>query len=183
MARLLRSGERRGSATLFRLLPQGGEQRLEAHARVRYSLLDLEGGDRVGQPAREFPPEGVTDTKFYLDGRSRTLTPDAPAHESPVAYDATSELARVSFVLDFDEETVLVGYPKAKLWVEAGDADDMDLFVLVQKLDAYGSHLQQSTVPNRGALMHDLTERSASVFRYKAPTAGCECPPAISTKR
>jgi hypothetical protein len=139
----------------------------ELTPRVRYSLLDLEGGDRVGQPANEFPPEGVTYTKFYLDGRARTLTSDAPSRESAVAYDATSELPWASFLLDFNEETVLVGYPKVKLWMEAEGADDMDLFVLVQKLDAYGSQLQQFTVPNRGAMMHDLTERSASIFRYK----------------
>jgi hypothetical protein len=67
----------------------------------------------------------------------------------------------------FDQETVLVGYPKAHLWVEAQGADDMDLFVLLQKLDAYGTLLQQFTVPNQGAMMQDLTERGASVLRYK----------------
>lgn len=61
----------------------------------------------------------------------------------------------------------LLKVAKAHLWVEAKGADDMDLFVLVQKLDAQGSHLQQFTVPNHGALMQDLTERGASVLRYK----------------
>jgi hypothetical protein len=43
----------------------------------------------------------------------------------------------------------------------------MDLFVLVQKLDRNGTPLQQFTVPNHGALLQDLTERGASVLRYK----------------
>ena len=43
---------------------------------------------------------------------------------------------------------MMVGYPKARLWVEAEGADDMDLFVLVQKLDANGTPLQQFNVPN-----------------------------------
>ena len=43
----------------------------------------------------------------------------------------------------------------------------MDLFVLIQKLDARGNHLQQFNVPNQGALMQDATERSGSVLRYK----------------
>jgi predicted acyl esterase len=43
----------------------------------------------------------------------------------------------------------------------------MDVFVLLQKLDAHGTPLQQFTVPNRGALVQDLTERGASVLRYK----------------
>ena len=43
----------------------------------------------------------------------------------------------------------------------------MDLFILVQKLDRHGTPLQQFNVPNQGAVMHDLTERGASVLRYK----------------
>jgi predicted acyl esterase len=61
----------------------------------------------------------------------------------------------------------MVGYPKARLWVECDGADDMDLLVLVQKLDCNGTPLQQFTVPDHGALMQDLTERGASVLRYK----------------
>ncbi|MFC7815774.1 CocE/NonD family hydrolase C-terminal non-catalytic domain-containing protein [Streptomyces sp. NPDC057367] len=67
----------------------------------------------------------------------------------------------------FGQETKLVGHPKAHLWVEAKGSDDMDLFILVQKLDAYGTPLQQFTVPNQGALIQDVTERSASILRYE----------------
>jgi len=73
----------------------------------------------------------------------------------------------VSFVTRFDQETVLVGYPKARLWVEARDADDMDLFVLAQKLDAYGTPLSQFTTPNQSAMIHDVTDRGATILRYK----------------
>jgi len=73
----------------------------------------------------------------------------------------------VSFLTRFDEETVLVGYPKAHLFVEARDADDMDIFVLVQKLDAHGTPLQAFTVPNHSAMLHDVTDHGATVLRYK----------------
>ncbi len=43
----------------------------------------------------------------------------------------------------------------------------MDLFFLMQKLDAQGSALQHFTVPNQGPRMQDLTERGASILRYK----------------
>ena len=62
---------------------------------------------------------------------------------------------------------MLVGYPKAHLWVEAAGSDDMDLFVLIQKLDAQGSHLSQFTVANQSARMQDLTEDGCSILRYK----------------
>ena len=135
--------------------------------RVRYSLLDLEGGDQVAIGATQFPPEGVTSTKFYLNADARTLGPDAPAREATARYVVGANPGAVSFLCRFEQETVLVGYPKAHLWVEAEGADDMDLFVLVQKLDAHGTPLAQFTVPNQSARLHDVTEHGASILRYR----------------
>lgn len=139
----------------------------ELTPRVRYSVLDLEGGDQVNLPADQFPPKDVASTKYYLDGRSRELSVEAPTDEVPVAYLVSSNPNAVSFITRFEQETVMVGYPKAHLWVEARDSDDMDLFVLVQKLDSYGTPLQQFTVPNQGAMAHDLTDHGATILRYK----------------
>jgi uncharacterized protein len=139
----------------------------ESTARVRYSILDFEGGDQVGVTADEFPPREVAPTKYYLDGRSRTLTTEAPTDEIATDYAVDSTPNAVSFIVRFDEKTVMVGYPKAHLCVEARGADDMDLFVLVQKLDAHGTPLQQFTVPNHNARIHDLTDHGASILRYK----------------
>ncbi len=146
---------------------KGEENGWEETPRVRYALLDLEGGDRLNLPATDFPPEGVTNTRYFLHGRSRTLSTEAPKEEVAASYDSTSEPGLVSFILSFEEETVMVGYPKLQLWVEAEGADDMDLFVIVQKLNAQGVPLQQFNAPNHGAIMQDITERGASVLRYK----------------
>jgi hypothetical protein len=43
----------------------------------------------------------------------------------------------------------------------------MDLFVLAQKLDAYGTPLSQFTTPNQSAMIHDVTDRGATILRYK----------------
>ncbi|SNY37116.1 CocE/NonD family hydrolase [Paractinoplanes atraurantiacus] len=146
---------------------KGEDNGWEQTPRVRYSILDLQGGDQVNVPADEFPPARAVSTKYYLDGRTRTLATSVPEQEHSAAYDIGANPDAVSFVVRFDQETVLAGYPKAHLWVEARGADDMDLFVLVQKLDAYGTPLQQFTVPNQGAPAQDLTERGASILRYK----------------
>ncbi|MEU6444596.1 CocE/NonD family hydrolase [Streptomyces sp. NPDC047046] len=146
---------------------KGADNGWEQTPRVRYSVLDLEGGDRINVPATRFPPTGVTSTKYYLDGRSRTLATTVPTAEATAGYVVGANPDTVSFVTRFDRETLLVGYPKARLWVEADGCDDMDLFVLVQKLDAYGTPLQEFTVPNQGALIQDVTERGASILRYK----------------
>ncbi len=139
----------------------------ESTPRVRYSVLDLEGGGQVGLAAEEFPPREAVSTKYYLDARLRTLSTEAPTDAAEAVYDVDANPNAVSFIARFDRETVMVGYPKARLWVEARGADDMDLFVLVQKLDAYGTPLQQFTVPNQNARIHDLTDHGASILRYK----------------
>lgn len=139
----------------------------ETTPRVRYSVLDLEGGDQVGIAAEAFPPRDVRSTRFFLDGDSRTLTTQAPSVAASARYDVAANPDAVSFLVRFDEETTMVGYPKAHLWVEARDADDMDLFVLVQKLDAYGTPLQAFTAANQGAMAHDLTDHGATILRYK----------------
>lgn len=139
----------------------------EMTPRVRYSILDLKGGDLINQPADEFPPIGVSCQKYYLNGKSRNMTPHTISQEVAVTYDTLTDPGLVSFTIQFDKKTIMTGYPKAHLWVEAKDADDMDIFVLIQKLDSYGSHLQQFLVPNQGAIMQDLTENGGSVLRYK----------------
>jgi predicted acyl esterase len=139
----------------------------ETTPRVRYAVHDFQGGDQVNVVADSFPPENVTPTKFYLDGRTRELSTKAPFVEAPAAYDAESSANAVSFIARFDQETVIAGYPKARLRVEARGSDDMDLFVLIQKLDAQGTPLQQFTVPNHNARVHDLTDHGATVLRYK----------------
>lgn len=90
-----------------------------------------------------------------------------PDGEATAGCDVAATPDLVSFVTRFDQETTLVGYPKAHLWVEADGSDDMDLFVLVQKLDAYGTPLQAFTALNRGAVAQDVTERGGSILRYK----------------
>jgi predicted acyl esterase len=139
----------------------------EATPHVRYSVHDFQGGDQVNVPADAFPPKEAVSTKLYLDGAVRILNPAAPASEVPAMYDVGVNPDVVSFITRFDKETVMVGYPKANLWVEARGADDMDLFVLIQKLDRFGSPLQQFTAHNQSARIHDLTDHGATVLRYK----------------
>jgi len=136
---------------------------------VRYSLHDFKGTDRINQIADQFPPAGVTYQKFYLDGRFRRLIPEIIAADVPVTFDTQIYPAFASFMVGFSQETIIVGYPKVHLWVEAKNADDMELFVMVQKLDQFGNHLQQIVVPNKGAIIQDFTANGASIIKYKGP--------------
>lgn len=146
---------------------KGADNGWEQTPPVRYSLLDLAGGDQVAVAAETFPPANVASTKYFLDGRTRALIPTRPEQGATATYAVEAITDLVSFITRFDQETVMVGYPKAHLWVEARGADDMDLFILVQKLDEFGTPLQQFTAPNQSAMIHDVTERGGSILRYK----------------
>lgn len=146
---------------------KGEQNGWEETPRVRYALLDLEGGDRTNVAASEFPPADFTTVAWYLDGASSTLAAQAPAEAVAVSYDAVEERNGVSFTLTFDAETEIVGYPKAAFWVEADGSDDMDIFVLLQKLNAAGEVLEQFTVPNQGPIIDNLTREGSSILKYK----------------
>ena len=146
---------------------KGEDNGWETTPRVRYSVLDLEGGDVTNIPADQFPPADAEYTRFFLDGASHSLTTEAPAADVPASYDSESDADAAVFTLTFDTETELVGYPKAHLFVSSEDADDMDIFVLAQKLNAAGEVLEQFNVPNHGPAIDGLTKGGAAILKYK----------------
>lgn len=156
-----------GRRRFFDYFLKGINNGWEQIPRVRYSLLDMEGSDIINQPANEFPPVDVRYHKYYLEGSTRTLVPNAPSQEAKAIYDTETDPGMASFITRFNRKTVIIGYPKVHLWVEADGSDDMDLFILIQKLDVHGNQLSQFIIPNQGAMMQDLTERGGSVLRYK----------------
>lgn len=106
---------------------------------VRLSTLDPGGLDTVNRPEKEWPLARTRYTKIYLDAASSSMSDQPVAASSSTSYDG--ETGHAEFIFRFDRETELTGYLKLKLWVEAAGADDMDLFVYVQKLDRAGRFL------------------------------------------
>ncbi|MCP5328944.1 MAG: CocE/NonD family hydrolase [Steroidobacteraceae bacterium] len=145
---------------------KGVDNGWEATPRVRYALMDLEGGDRVNLPAAAFPPEDAVATRLYLDAGTGTLCLGSPP-AAVASYDATSESDLAVFTIRVQSPTAFVGYPKLRLWVEAEGHDDMDLFVFLEKLDAEGKRLEQFNVPNHGPQMQALTRNGAAILKYK----------------
>lgn len=102
--------------------------------------LEVREGIDVGEErAEEQWPLARTEYRpLYLDASSASLSRVPVADESATTYDATSAEGQASFAYTFPEDTELTGYFKLKLWVEAQDADDLDLFASVQKFDTAG---------------------------------------------
>jgi len=127
----------------------------ESTPRIRLSILDPGGSDEVDRPEDDFPPAGTEYRRLYLEagaGASQgLLTPESSSVETSARYAADDE-GQAVFTLTFDRDTEICGHLKLRLWVEAGGADDMDLFVKVRKLDRRGRLLFSPTIPVPKAL-------------------------------
>jgi predicted acyl esterase len=84
----------------------------------------------------EWPLAHTVAHRLYLNARDGSLG-DAPApEEASVTYDSRGGGA--TFTFRFDRDTELTGGMRLHLWIAAEDADDADLFVGIDKLDAAG---------------------------------------------
>jgi uncharacterized protein len=87
----------------------------------------------------EYPPARTHFRKLFLDATRGKLL-DAPASQSGAArYEMKGATTRAVFDYSFEHDTELTGHMKLRLWVEAAGADDMDLFVAIQKLERDGT--------------------------------------------
>lgn len=126
---------------------KGIKNNWEETPRVRLSVLDPGGIGQVNRPENEWPLARTQYQKLFLDASTGTLSPDPVTQESLTHYRADDNKGQAVFTIRFDKDTELTGYIKLRLWVEADGADDMDLFALVQKLDAQGDPLTAPTIP------------------------------------
>jgi predicted acyl esterase len=113
---------------------KGIDNEVERWPRVRLEVRERFYEGEVRDES-EWPLARTRYEKRYVDASSKTLVSSPVAAESEVRYPAEGG---AEFAYHFAETTELVGPMKLKLWVEAEGADDMDLFVGVQKLDRDG---------------------------------------------
>lgn len=104
-------------------------------------LLEVRERVNVGEmrAEKEWPLARTQYRKLYLDASEGALRDTPVPTESDVRYDATSATGRATFDHTFKVETELTGHMKLKLTVSALSAEDMDLFVAIQKLDETGT--------------------------------------------
>ncbi|MBL8552151.1 MAG: CocE/NonD family hydrolase [Hyphomonadaceae bacterium] len=111
-----------------------GEETLD-WPKVRIEVRERYG---VGQwrNEREWPLARTEYTLLHLDAASGALSRSRVAEEAQASYNSEAG-GYAHFDIRFGEDTELTGHAKLKLWVE-GEAEDMDLFVSLEKLDAGG---------------------------------------------
>jgi uncharacterized protein len=108
--------------------------------RVRYQVRDRAHA-ASWQTAADWPIPGTAYQPLFLDAAAGTLAGSRPSAVATVSYDseqAGQGRGRATFDVRFDSATEVVGAMKLRVWMSAPDADDLDVFVAVQKLDGYG---------------------------------------------
>jgi predicted acyl esterase len=87
--------------------------------------------------ADDWPIASVRPTRLYLRASTLGLHREPVEEESRVQYRSTGEKenVRATFSLRFDDTTELTGSMRLKLWVSTSEGDDLDLFVVIRKLD------------------------------------------------
>lgn len=122
---------------------KGIENDWKSNPRVRLEVREkfYQGQNRF---ENEWPIARTEYTELYLNGHEMTLHPTSCEKETVLSYQAQpgqTENNELRFTIKFKEDTELTGHMKLKLWVSADDADDMDLFVGIKKLDRWGKEV------------------------------------------
>jgi predicted acyl esterase len=90
---------------------------------------------------REWPLSRTMFRPLFLDAANGRLSCTAPKSGAAVSYDPTTADGRAVFDYRFEEDAEVIGHMKLRLWVQAVGAEDMDLFVAVEKLDPRGGRV------------------------------------------
>jgi uncharacterized protein len=98
-------------------------------------------GEGTVRAEQEWPPARTKYTKLFLDAGRGSLDWTLPADEHVATYDGAASgpgAHRAEFEVAFDRPVDLVGHMKATLYMSA-EAEDMDIFLAVWKIDAAGN--------------------------------------------
>jgi uncharacterized protein len=115
----------------------------------------------------------VYDT-LYLNSASGKLQPNPPEAEAVASYQSDSwEDDGVYFTHTFDKYTELCGFSKAKLFMSCQELDDMDVYVILRKLDRDGEALLNMNIPlshQKPGVRADDIPRDDNNYWYVGPS-------------
>lgn len=154
---------------------KGIENDWESTPRVRMSVLKYGEKEPLANVVEEdFPLPRTNYRKAYLTADG-ALSLDQPAPTSGlVSYDSEDPKDTVTFTYKFSERTQIVGMPKAVLWMRNDDFDDMDVFIVLNKLSASGERLLNLNIPWTNLPVKKIADipedKRTEVILYQGPT-------------
>ncbi len=129
--------------TFFDHFLKGIDNNLKEWPKVSYELREK---NFVGEmlSGDTWPLRSTQYRTLYLDASEMTLRGSEPKSDARASYDSedrSTAPSRVEFVHTFSEATKVVGNMALHAYVQTDEADDMDLFVGIQKLDRHGNRV------------------------------------------
>lgn len=144
----------------------------ELRPKVQHSLLGYNCPSIVNREETTYPPSYVKHNTFFLDCGNGTLQKDGPQLSSSMRYLADSwDDDGAHFSLKFHDYTELIGFSRVKLYMSCSENDDMDVYVILRKLDRDGNALLHVNIPFE-SLPQGTTEADVpdvNVFKYVGP--------------
>ena len=107
-----------------------------------------------------WPLASIQPTRLYLDAGAGAMQQMPVPSIANVRYRATRRRSKASFSFRFDHATELIGGMRLKLWISTSEGDDLDLFIVIRKLDG----------TNRKSCFPVTTDTNAMPW----PKDGCE---------
>jgi len=118
---------------------KGAHNDMLKHPRVRLEVRKTLDEYSVREAA-DWPLPNTDYRELYLEAGQRALRSVRPAQPASATYDAIAG-EQITFDMRFDAACEISGHMRLKLWVSTDRGDDMDLFVVVKKLDARGEEV------------------------------------------
>ncbi|MFE0678561.1 CocE/NonD family hydrolase [Streptomyces sp. NPDC058867] len=120
---------------------KGARNGWETTPPVRVTITDTgeNGQERPNVPFAAWPVPDTEYRKLYLDATTGQLVSRAPSTAETVQYPATT--GQAEFTIRMERDVRLVGELSARIHVSAVDAQDLDLFLLVERLERDGTVL------------------------------------------
>ncbi|KAJ9139379.1 CocE/NonD hydrolase [Pleurostoma richardsiae] len=153
---------------------KGIENSWEATPHVRMCTILFGEKDAVSdEPVESFPPPQTIDRDLYF-GQDGTLGFEKPA-AAPFSTQYHSEDAKssVKWAYTFDKPSRLCGIPKAVLYMSCDDHDDMDVYVMVRKLDKSGNPMMAINCPWSAIPPNTIEEipedKTSDILLYTGP--------------
>ena len=117
---------------------KGVDNGWEHTPRVRIDIMDTPTSS-LHRTENEWPLARTRHQPLYLDALTGAMVVAPVAEEAHKSYDAS--VGSAVFDVTVDQDTELTGHMSLRLWVEARGSDDIDLFVVLQKIGRDGARV------------------------------------------
>ncbi|OAL47541.1 alpha/beta-hydrolase [Pyrenochaeta sp. DS3sAY3a] len=155
----------------------GKENGWELTPKVRISLLRYNRAPISGRPEDNYPPKRVQYQNFLLDAKNGSLglasSTSVSKDPATISYQSdTWEDDGAHFTFTFDKYTELIGGSKVTLFMSCKDLDDLDVYVILRKLDRHGKPLINYNIPRNdwpaGCTEGDIPD--FNTYKYIGPS-------------